>query len=259
MSKFLFLTLAAFLTPALAPDPGEKALASLQSELREARRDYDDGALESLQTKLLGMLEKAPDSFSLRTLIAETYLRRANLLRTDRSIRSLERATVKQYRARQAEWGALGLTHARRALELARFATQKALAERLCGELYVHQISGPIAGLINGPKALDHISSALSLAPSDAECLRAQGLMFLYNPPINGGDLDRAVQTFRRCIELNPDSDEYHVYLSMAFRKKGNLIRAEVAAKKALRLNPHNVDAKHLVEEVSKARSADHD
>ena len=121
-----------------------------------------------------------------------------------------------------------GLPYAEKARKLARTNSERARAERLIGELYVHQIDGAIAGFLNGPKALSHIRNALGLDPEDPECNRAQGLMFLYNPPINGGDVDRAIETFRGCLEKVSDSDEYYVLLSLAFRKKEKLIRAEI-------------------------------
>ena len=234
----------------------EDEVTRLGKALHEARRQYSDTDIEKIQEELLQLEKDLSDSFDFATSAAESYLFRANFRRTDRTIRKLEKATVKEYRKLQANWGKAGMPYAEKARKLAKTDAQRAHAERLIGELYVHQINGPIAGLINGPKALSHIQAALAFAPGDPECNRAQGLMFLYNPPINGGDVNGAIRTFRRCTKRKPESDEYHLYLSLAFRKKKNLIRAEVAAKKALQLNPDNVDAKNLLDELDKEKES---
>ena len=59
------------------------------------------------------------------------------------------------------------MPHAETARRLARTKSERARAERLIGELYVHQIDGPLAGFLNGPRALSHIRNALALDPED--------------------------------------------------------------------------------------------
>ena len=263
-TSYLWLTLASLATlplsaleePAREEPAREDNLPTLRQELAEARRDFDDARLEALQQRLLALAQERQKDPALASLVAESYIVRATQLRTARTIGDLEPEVVKLYRQRQKEWGASGLSHARRALQLTHSPKDRAQAERRMGELYVHQINGPIAGIINGPKALQHVRKALSLSPDDPECNRAQGLMFLYNPPINGGDVDRAIQTFRDCIEQRPANDSYHVYLALAFRKKGNLIRAEFAARKALQFNPKNRHAQRLLRALQQEKSS---
>lgn len=250
----------------LSPIPGIIVLVScqlvsaretaeeLRDELLTARSEYEDAKLAAVQERLLAECDREPKRYLIQLCVAESFLLRADLLRNDRKIRTLDSATNKEYRGKQVEWGEAGLPYAEAALRLARRPGEKAQAERVIGELYVHQISGPFSGLVNGPRALSHVRNALGLAPDDPECNRAIGLMYLYNPPINGGDVDLAIKTFRQCTRTDPESDVYQIYLSQAFRKKGSLIRAELAARKALRINPKNVDARHLVAEIRKQK-----
>jgi tetratricopeptide (TPR) repeat protein len=236
---------------AQAPPAAGDDVQKLREALLAARHDFDDAAVEAIQKQLLARSDKQK-SYWLSRAIAESYLFRADRLRLERTIRALDSSVVKEHRARQAEWGKAGLAHAEKAQAAASTDEEKAHAQRLVGELYVHQISGPIAGFVNGPKALASVRVALDRLPQDPECLRAQGLMYLYNPPINGGDLEAAIATFRKCSEKAPDSDIYQVYLALAYRKKGSPERAEVAARRALRLNPRNVHARDLVEELGR-------
>jgi tetratricopeptide (TPR) repeat protein len=242
------------------PDPKPATAAaprSLREELDAARRRHDDASIDSVQKRLADAVEASPADYGLRLALAESYVYRADFHRLDRSIRELESETVSKYREEQATWSEAGMPHAEKALALARGKDEQAQAERVIGELYVHRISGAIAGFVNGPKALEHIRKALAYAPNDPECKRAIGMMFLYNPPINGGNVDEAIRTFRACTEKRPSEDRYQVFLAMAFRKKGKLLRAELAAKKALESNPDNSDARHLCEVIAAERAAE--
>jgi Flp pilus assembly protein TadD len=61
-----------------------------------------------------------------------------------------------------------------------------------------------------------------------------------------GGDVDQAVASFRKAIELDPKSDEAYVWLAIACRKKGDSAQADLALQDALRLNPRSAFARHL-------------
>lgn len=210
--------------------------------------------LEIVQRRLLEVAERRPDDLRLQLAVAESYLFRADLLRGARRVQPLDRATHRTYRTRQAEWGAAGLPQAERTLKLFETLSENAQAERVLGELYVHQISGPFSGLTMGPKALRHIQTAMEYAPQDPECNRAIGLMYLNNPPINGGDLAAALRTFRFCTEQRPGDDRYQFQLALTFRKLEKPLRAQLAARKALQHNPKNTLAAALLSDLKKQR-----
>jgi uncharacterized protein HemY len=64
--------------------------------------------------------------------------------------------------------------------------------------------------------------------------------MYLNNPPINGGDLDKAVETFTLCAEQGGDRDVHHALLAQAWIKKRRPERARLEVLKALERNPRN-------------------
>jgi hypothetical protein len=53
----------------------------------------------------------------------------------------------------------------------------------------------------------------------------ALGRQYL-NAPF-GGDVDKAIENFRKSTELDPNSDETFVWLAMALRKKGDMAGAK--------------------------------
>ncbi|MBI2424108.1 MAG: hypothetical protein HYV27_14855 [Candidatus Hydrogenedentes bacterium] len=224
------------------------AWADSAAEMAAAGKAYDLAALASVQTKLDAEAGEASDNYGAQRAAAECYALRASIHRQDRHIQKLDGKTGEAKRAEQERWGTAGMVFAERALELAKTDEEKAQAHRLIGELYSHLITGMITGMRNGPKARKHVESALELAPKDFECNRAIGIMYLHNPPISGGDIDKAISTFKMCSAGDPKNDRYLVLLSMAYRKKGETNLAADAARQALAVNPKNLDARHLLD-----------
>jgi tetratricopeptide (TPR) repeat protein len=229
--------------PASAIDPMENAAAM-------SRHAGSYAALQAVEARLLAEARTQPDSYPAQLEPAEMLLSFANRLRNERKIRSgLSDDLDGEYRSQQAEWAEQALPLAERAVELARDDAERAQAERVLGELYAHRITGMISGMINGPRARRHIGRALELAPEDPECNRAIGLMYLHNPPISGGDVPKAIETFARCAEQIPD-ERCYVLLAMAYRKHGDLVSAREAVVAALARDKDSIDAKLLLAEL---------
>lgn len=241
------LCLGSIAVGASAEDVAETPV-DLDRAFEIARRNFAVAELEGVQGEILARAEAQPDSYAAQLAAADSFVTRATLLRNERFVRELPSELNASYRSQQAEWGEAGIPYAERALELADSDAERAQAERALGELYAHRISGMISGIINGPRARSHIQRALELDADDLECQRAIGLMYLHNPPISGGDVPKAIETFSRSTEQAPESDVYPVLLAMAHRKGGQPEQAGAAAREALRRNPHNRDAQRLLE-----------
>lgn len=220
----------------------------LNQRFVQAAKAFDRDALGRLQTELDDAAAAATEDYAAQMAAAECYARRAAMNRNARHTQSLAKKEDKALRSEQEAWGEAGLVFALRALERAGTDKQRAQAHRVAGELYSHQITGMMSGMRNGPKAKRHIEDALKLMPDDPECKRAIGMMYLHNPPFNGGDVDKAVETFQACAKADPANDRYPVLLSMAYRKREDKDLARTAARDALRINPKNADAKHLLD-----------
>ena len=235
----LALPMAGWAAQGAAPTPME-ALAA-------AARTHDEQALAQLSEKLIAAADSATESYDAQRAAAECLLVQATRLQNDRKIRKLPGKEDKAKRAQQVSLGNQGIPYAESALNLAESGAEKAQAHRVLGELYSHLITGPITGFKYGSTSLSHIQEALKLLPDDPECNRAIGMMYLHNPPMKGGDAEKAIATYKRCAELDEENDLYPLLLAMAHRKKKQFDEARRAAAWALKLNPANLDAKHLL------------
>jgi tetratricopeptide (TPR) repeat protein len=121
-------------------------------------------------------------------------------------------------------------------------------AHALLGDLYGRKIGygGMLAGMRLGPKADEEAKRALQLDPNDPRIYVVLGRRQLYSPKIFGGDIDKAIDSFRKSTKLDPHYDEAFVWLAIAYVKKGDSSSARASVDEALRLNKQNVIAREL-------------
>jgi tetratricopeptide (TPR) repeat protein len=115
-------------------------------------------------------------------------------------------------------------------------------------DLYGNKIGygGMFAGMRYGPKANDETRQALQLDANNPRAYAVVGRKYLYSPKMFGGDLDKAIDAFRKSTTLDPHGDEAFVWLAIAYRKKGDETRARAAVAEALRLDSRSVFAKRI-------------
>lgn len=253
MERIVVMTLAlALLGPcAIARD----VQASLE-EFRQARRTYDPARTAEVRDALTARAEVARGDYVAQFDAAEALRMIGAELRTRRQTHALPGAEVKALKEEQGRWSEAGLVFAERALSLAATEAEQAAAHRVYGELYANSISGMVSGLRNGPKAREHLDQAMARTPQDPECLRALGIMYLNNPPFNGGDVKKAIETFSVCHAAAPDDDIYLVLLAMAHQKDKNWSKALETVEQALVANPANPNAAALKKAVEARQEA---
>ena len=124
-------------------------------------------------------------------------------------------------------------------------------AHSLLADLYGRKISfgiGMFAGPKFGPKNQAENKRAQELDGNNPRVFANLGRQYLNAPKMFGGDVDKAIESFRKSIQLDSKFDEAFVWLGVALRKKGDSAGAEQAFQEALRLNPRSSFAKQTAE-----------
>jgi tetratricopeptide (TPR) repeat protein len=119
-------------------------------------------------------------------------------------------------------------------------------AHALLADLYGAKITGMMSGMRYGPKAGAETQRALQLDPNDALVYAVQGRKYYYTPSAFGGDIDKAIESFKRAVALDPHSDEDFAWLAKAYRKKGDAAHEKEAIAQALSLNSRSVFAQRV-------------
>ena len=123
-------------------------------------------------------------------------------------------------------------------------------AHSLLADLYGQKIGmgvGMFAGPKFGPKVKAENERARALDAKNPRVYASLGRQYYMAPKMFGGDNDKAIESFRKSTELDPQSDETYVWLAIALRKKGDSAGADQALQSALKLNPQSVFAQKTV------------
>ncbi len=121
-------------------------------------------------------------------------------------------------------------------------------AHSLLADLYGRKIGfgGFMSGAHLGPKVAAENKRALELNSNNPRVQASVGRQYLEAPKMFGGDVDRAIASFQKSLQVEPANDETLVWLALAYRKKGEADRANEAIEKALRINPRSVFAQNV-------------
>jgi imidazolonepropionase-like amidohydrolase len=102
----------------------------------------------------------------------------------------------------------------------------------------------------NSQKARKELERALALDASNTMAHLALGQWYFFTPSIFGGNLERALQEFRKALELAHDEHERflaHVWVGQALAKRNESEKAREHVQQALRIYPNNDWAKWLL------------
>lgn len=119
-------------------------------------------------------------------------------------------------------------------------------AHTLLADLYGRKIGFGMpmfSGPKFGPKSQAENKRAFELDANNPRVFASWGREYLNAPKMFGGDLDKAIESFRKSTQLDPNFDETYVWLAIALRKKGDTGGADQALQQALKLNSRSVFA----------------
>jgi tetratricopeptide (TPR) repeat protein len=141
-----------------------------------------------------------------------------------------------------------GIKYAERAVALdGRNAEYHRVLGTLCGQVIPANV---FAGLRYGRRAQEAIDKAIELNPRSAQAHLARGVGKYYLPPMMGGGADKALDDFRKAIELDAKLADAHIWMGLALRKLNRNSEARKSFADALKLNPNRLWAKQQLEKT---------
>jgi tetratricopeptide (TPR) repeat protein len=211
-------------------------LATPFTDLESARDRQDRAALQKLADEATAAAARQPSKAAAqyRAAVAQSYAAEVAMELRDKG---------------QAKTAAeAGITAAEKAVSLdGGNAEYHRILGTLCGQVIPANV---LAGLRYGRCALDSINKAVELSPKDALNYVSRGVGNYYLPPAFGGGTDKAIEDFRKALQLNPRLAEAHLWLGIALRKANRNGEARQALEKALELNPNRLWTKQQLEKT---------
>jgi tetratricopeptide (TPR) repeat protein len=200
----------------------------LAAPLESARRKRDPAQLESLRTQLQQRLSQNPNDavsqYELATV--ESFLADVAEMRKDKKAAA---ATVDK-----------AIEAVQRSIQL---NEKSADAHSLLADLYGRKIGlggGMFLGPRFGPKIGEENKRAMALDDKNPRVWASTGRQYLMAPKTFGGDVSKAIDSFKKSLTLNPNQDETWVWLAKAYEKQSDKPNARDAIRHALQLNPQS-------------------
>ena len=237
ISLLVMFTLAACL-PVFAAAAQNLSTEAPSKLIQDGERELEDGRTLLSQQNLLA----AKNAFE--TCIHQDYKNAVcyyDVART-KAYLARERDFAKDKRAAE-RWIDSAISDVQRSITL---NDKSADAHALLGDLYGAKISGMMSGMKYGPKANAEIERAFQLDPNNAQAFAVIGRKYYFAPSMFGGDLNKAIESFKKATTVDSHYDEAFVWLAIAYRKKGDSQDAQSALAQALQLNGRSVFAQKI-------------
>lgn len=124
----------------------------------------------------------------------------------------------------------------------------------LLADLYAHRINygmGMFSGPKYGPKVKDEAARAIALDEKNLRAWASDGRKFLLAPKMFGGDAAKAIESFKKSLDLDSRQAETWSWLARAYKKQGDATKAKEAIEKAMKMEPQNVMVRMAANELS--------
>lgn len=219
------------------------ASPELIDKAKEAEKTFSLSELQAVQQELRQWMDKNVNDDDVRYWFARVCLANCNVQRFFRRELSEQQGKniTRPGTAKVAEEGIAVLD------QLLKKRSNWGELYRVRGELHSHTIVGFLSGMSKGPKALNDLNRSLEIDKNNSLAHVANAKMFYYNPPIAGGDVDKGIATCKKAIKLGGD-DKAYTLLGRCYLKKNRPKRAELYLRKALKINPKNLEAQHFLD-----------
>lgn len=230
-SFLIFSSLGASMAVAQAADPEMEQGLHL---LEEGRTTLSDSALTQARDFFTRLTQQHPDNAVFFYELARVNFYRCEAYVSHGDKKNGERALD---------------TAIENALQSIKLNDKSADAHSLLGDLYGRKITFGMpmfSGPKFGPKSQAENKRALELDANNPRVFASWGREYLNAPKMFGGDLDKAIESFRKSTQLDPNFDETYVWLAIALRKKGDAAGADQALQQALKLNPRSAFAQQI-------------
>lgn len=231
------LSFCASCLAAQAADPAKAADPEMEQGLHlldEGRTTLSDSALTQARDFFTHLTQQHPDN-----AVSFYELARVNFYRCEAYVSHGDKKNGER---------ALD-TAIENALQSIKLNDKSADAHSLLGDLYGRKIAFGMpmfSGPKFGPKSQAENKRALELDANNPRVFASWGREYLNAPKMFGGDLDKAIESFRKSTQLDPNFDETYVWLAIALRKKGDAAGADQALQQALKLNPRSAFAQQI-------------
>lgn len=241
----LFLFLIVFFT-AITSEAENDRLEQAKKYLDDGISRYNEKLLYDARKILIQLIKENPSDHIYVHYVALTYLGLCDL----KNFEIAKCSVKKEKKALKAERVALageGIVYADKSIVLKNDFSD---SHRVKGALISNRISGMVSGMRNGSLAEEEIDMALQIDNKNAMAHIENARKFINKPGLLGGDINKGIEILNNVIKDNPGLEKAYVNLGIAYEKNGELEKAINTFKRVLEINPDNLEARFFLDQL---------
>ena len=243
----LFFILLIISFHAVVSDAGNDRFEQAKKYLDKGVDTYNEQLLQDAKKIFIQLGKENPSDYEYGYYTALAYLGLCDIKNFE-----IEQSTVKKVKkalkAKRVAIAEEGVPFADKSIELNDNFSE---SYRVRGALISNKISGMFSGMKNGSLAEEDIEIALQIDENNPMARIENARMYINKPGILGGDVNKGIEIIRDVIKDNPELEKGYVNLGIAYVEKGEVENAINIFKRLLEIDPDNPEALFFLDKLT--------
>jgi tetratricopeptide (TPR) repeat protein len=241
----LFLFLFVFLT-AITSKAENGKFEQAKRYLDDGVHTYNEQLLHDAKKVFLQLIKENPSDYIYVHYVALTHLGLCDLKNFEIAKCSVKKEK-KALKAKRVAIAEEGIPYTDKSIAL---KSDFSDSHRVRGALISNKISGMISGMRNGSLAEEAIDIALQIDENNPMARIENSRMYINKPGILGGDIDKGIEILNNVIKDNPGLEKAYINLGIAYQENGEVEKAIKTFNRLLEINPDNPEAKFFLDQL---------
>jgi tetratricopeptide (TPR) repeat protein len=243
----LFLVFLIVSFNAVVSNAGNDRFEQAKKHLEKGTKTYNEQLLQDAKKIFIELGNDNPSDYEYGYYTALAYLGRCDIKNFE-----IEQSPVKKVKkalkAKRVAIAEEGLPFADKSIELNDNFSE---SYRVRGALISNKISGMFSGMKNGSLAEEAIDLALLIDENNPMARIENARMYINKPGILGGDINKGIEIIRNVVIDNPELEKGYTNLGAAYVENGEVENAINIFKRLLEINPDNPEAKFFLDQLT--------
>ncbi len=236
---------------AIVSDAGNDRFEQAKKYLEKGTKTYNEQLLQDAKKIFIQLSKDNPSDYEYGYYTALAYLGLCDIINFE-----IEQNTVKKVKkalkAKRVIIAEEGVPFADKSIELNDNFSE---SYRVRGALISNKISGMFSGMKNGSLAEEDIDIALQIDENNPMARIENARMYINKPGILGGDVNKGIEIIRNVIKENPELEKGYINLGIAYVEKGEVENAINIFKRLLEIDPDNPEARFFLDKLALTKS----
>ena len=245
---FFILLIVSF--DAVVSDAGNDRFEQAKKYLEKGSNTYNEQLLQDAKKIFIQLCNDNPSDYEYAYYTASAYLGLCDIKNFE-IVQSTVKKVKKALKAKRVAIAEEGMPFADKSIKLNDNFSE---SYRVRGALISNKISGMISGMKNGSLAEEDIDIALQIDKNNPMARIENARMYINKPGILGGDINKGIEIIRNVVIDNPELEKGYTNLGTAYVENGEVENAINIFKRLQEINPDNPEVIFFLNQLTSTK-----